>query len=57
MNSNVESLPTCAETVNYSKIIHMYKKESMLSKPPTLPNQLNMDWFIIDNLKEVFIPS
>ena len=57
MNSNVESLPTCAETVNYSKIIHMYKKESMLSKPPTLPNHLNMDWFIIDHLKEVFIPS
>jgi hypothetical protein len=58
MNSNVESLPTCAETVNYSKIIHMYKKESMHSKPPTLPNQLNMDWFVIDyHLKEVFIPS
>ena len=25
--------------------------------PPTLPNQLNMDWFSIDHVKEVFILS
>ena len=55
--ANVESLPTCAGTVNYFKIIYIYKKESMHSIPPTLPNQLNMDWFSIDHVKEVFILS
>ena len=42
--ANVESLPTCAGTVNYFKIIYTYKKESMHSIPPTLPNQINSTW-------------